>query len=99
VLLDPGEVGDLRQRGAVEPADGFGIEIFDAGRQRQLGPAQALMQPLAGAIGDLVLQQQAQAIVERKSQGVGCSELMFKRSGHAAQAQGLKLVDEGLLEH
>ncbi|MCK9384967.1 MAG: hypothetical protein M0Q15_10110 [Nevskia sp.] len=59
------------------------------------------MRPLAGAIGDLVLQQQAQAIVERKRQGVGCSELMFKRSGHAAQAQaqGLKLVDEGLLEH
>ena len=99
VLPDPRQIGDLRQRGAVEATDTLGIEVFQAGGLRQLGPAQALMQPLAGAIGDLVLQQQAQAIVEGQGQGVGCRELMFERSGHAAQAQGLQLLNHGLLEH
>jgi hypothetical protein len=57
VLLDPGEIGELGEDCRIDAARRARVEVLKTGVLRQLGPAQALRQAVAGPIGDLVLDQ------------------------------------------
>ncbi|MGH8631137.1 MAG: hypothetical protein ACREU7_10300 [Burkholderiales bacterium] len=59
----------------------------------------ALRQPVGLAVGHLVLDQQAQPILEGQCTGFGAGGLAFQRADHAAQAEGFHLRDQGLGQH
>ena len=51
------------------------------------------------AIGGLAVHEQAEALLEGELGVGGRLELFLERPGHAAEAEGLELVDGGVDEH
>jgi hypothetical protein len=55
VFADPAQITHLSELAGVKSAGASGIDVLDAGRDRQLRPTQSLYEPVRCALGQLML--------------------------------------------
>ncbi|MOA56626.1 hypothetical protein D3C78_1806480 [compost metagenome] len=65
----------------------------------QSGLAQAAAQALVFALGQLAVDQQAEALLEAQAVDVGGLQLLAQGLEHAVQVQGLELVQGRVVQH
>jgi hypothetical protein len=99
MLPDPGEVGELGELTGFDTARSACVQIFQAGVLWEPGPAQALCQAVARPLGELVLDHEPQAILERARGAIGAVRLLFEGLSHAVQAQLGQLLDQRFGQH
>jgi hypothetical protein len=77
----------LSELRGVEAAGASGIDVFNAGGDRQLCPAQAHRQAMSRSFGKLVLDRDAETILKGSIGEVRKAKLLFEGGSHAGEAQ------------
>lgn len=86
VLSDPGQIRDLGELAGIDAARRAGVEIFQAGGHRDLGPAESLAQAAAGPLSTLLLEHQPESVLESHLAPIARGELLLEGGGHAVEA-------------
>jgi len=97
--LDPVALREAQDHGPVEPSRGVQVEVLDDRVAAQLGRLETSGQAPVLAVLLLAVDEQAQALLEAELGVLGRAELFLERPGHAAEGEGLELVDGGVDEH
>ena len=63
-LADPVRLGQGEDLGAVQAAGVAEVDVLDGGGGAQLGGLEAALQPPAGRVGELAVDEQAEALLE-----------------------------------
>ena len=96
VIADPLTAGEPQHERALQTAGRPEVDVFDRGREVELGYLQEPREAPVVTDRDLPLEQEGQAVLEGEALDVGHSELLLEGVGHAGEAQLVELV-EGLL--
>ena len=91
-FADPAQVGDLSERSSIDAAGGLQIQILKGSDLCELGLAQPLAQSARLTFDELVLDQQAEPLLEVQVVGGERGELLLERSSHTAQSQLMELL-------
>ena len=94
MLDDPAAGSELANDGAIEVPPDIVVDVLDAGAaDAELGLAEDAAEPLVLAIEPFGVDEQAEALVEGQTGGVGVSSLLGPGGGHGVELQGLELLD------
>ena len=85
--------------GAVQAAGVAEVDVLDGGGDAQPGCLEAALDAAAGPVGELAVDEQAEAFVEAEPGVAGLLVLLGEGGGHGVQPQGLQPVDGGVGEH
>ena len=85
--------------GAVQAAGVAEVDVLDGGRGPQPGGLEAALDAAAGPVGELAVDEQAEAFVEAEPGVAGLGLLVGEGGGHGVQPQGFQPVDGGAVEH
>lgn len=99
VRRDPLGVGEGQHRRPVEPPRCPQVEVLDDRVAAELRGLQVAGEATVLAILRLPVDQQAEALLERECRVVGVTLLVHQRPRHAAQGEGVELVDGRRDEH
>src|SRR3989304_516594 len=96
VLTDPVAGTQARQLRPVKTAASAEIEVFKGSALLELCELQQTREPPVLAVGDLALDQQAEAIFEGQALGAGLGHLLAQRGGHTVELQLVQCIEGGL---
>ena len=98
VGVDPLALGELLEQGAVEPARGAVVDVFDARLLAEFGGAQPRRQPFVAPKRGFPIEQQGEPVVAVESlRLVGLGEF-GEGLGHSVKAEGVELVEGRMFE-
>jgi len=75
------------------------VEIFDGGREREAGRADATAQSVVCPARAFDINEQAKAVFEGEFGVLGILQLFFKRGAKAGQAQRSEFIEQRLSKH
>ena len=99
VGIDPVALGERQHGRAVEPSRRPQVEVLDDRIAAQPSGLQLAGEAAVLAVGGLAVDEQAEPLLEGEPGVGGGLELLGEGTGHAAQAQGLELLDRRVDEH
>jgi hypothetical protein len=95
--IDPATVDQMRHDGAVKATRGAQIGILDAGGLPESRELQAGAQALGVALGGLVIDQEAETLLEaERLEGGAGAALLVQRACHSGQAERGKALGSGV---
>ena len=98
VGVDPLAFGELLEQGAVEPARGAVVDVFDAGLLAEFCGAQPRRQPLVAPKRRFPIEQQSEPVMAIEPfRLVGLGEF-GEGLGHSVKAEGVELVEGRMFE-
>ena len=98
VGVDPLALGELLEQGAVEPARGAVIDVFDARLLAELCGAQPRRQPLVAPKRSFSIEQQGEPVIAVEIfRLIGLGEF-GEGLGHSVKAEGVELVEGRMFE-
>src|SRR3989304_3573815 len=83
----------------VKTAASAEIQVFEGSAFLELGELQQASEPAVLAVGDLALDQQAEAVFEGQALGAGLGHLLAQRGGHTVELQLGQCIEGGLDKH
>ena len=99
VLVDPIAGCELGEQRLVEAARGFHVGVFDDGVLPEPSELQSAGKPLVFPFDGLTINQKPEPVLERESGDIGLPPLIFKRLGHAWQAERYKSLFRWMRKH
>ncbi len=98
VGVDPLAFGELLEQGAVEPARGAIVDVFDAGLLAEFCGAQPRRQPFVAPKRRFPIEQQSEPVVAVDPFRLICLGEFGEGLGHSVKAEDVKLVEGGMFE-
>ena len=98
-LIDPGQFDELREHPAREPSPVTRVQVLNGRLLRQFRPSGPLGKFEALALGEFVLDEQPQAILEAQGERLGGAALVFDRARHRVQGERVKLRQQRFAQH
>ena len=92
-------LGEGEHERTVETAGAPEVEILDRGVDAQAGRLQAALQATVVAVLGLAIDEEPEALLEGERRVVGPLALLGIGARHAAEAEGLELLERGVDEH
>jgi hypothetical protein len=86
------------EQGAVEPARGAVVDVFDAGLLAEFCCAQPGRQPLVASKRRFSIKQQSEPVVAVDPFRLICLCEFGEGLGHSVKAEGVKLVEGGMFK-
>ena len=96
--LNPLPEAELLEQGTVEPAWAAVISVLDSGLMAQAGIPQAHGEAPVAAIAGFAVQEESKPLGVREILRLVGSNDLAEGLGHAVQAEGLELVEGGMIE-
>jgi len=95
----PVRLGQVQDAGAVQAAGVAEVDVLDGRGEPQPGGLEAALDAAAGPVGQLAVDEQAEAFVEAEPGVAGLLVLLGEGGGHGVQPHCLQPVDGGGGEH
>src|SRR6202023_319841 len=99
VVADPLARAERAEQRAVESAGSAEVDVLDHGGLAQARFGEAVIEPAVLAFGHLAIHERTESLASAELLDATHLQLLVERPGHAAQAQGLELVERRMDEH
>ena len=99
MALDPLTACQGAHEGPIDPPGVTVVDILHTGVEAQLGGLEQAREPAVVAVEDLLIEQQAEALLERQFFDGGLSQLLLEGRGHAGESQRMEFFQGVLMQH
>ena len=99
VFADPAPVGQRQDEVLVEPTGRAEVDVLDACIVSEPGAPEPVGELSGVSLGELAVDEEPEAFLERQVLDLGRGELLGHRLGHAGASELVELVHGGMSQH
>ena len=99
VALDKASLGEAEELRAVEASPAAEVDVLDDGVGAKLGLFQVALESPVVPLGELSVDEQAEALLEGERLVLGSLALVDEAGGHCVELEGIEALDRLVVKH